>query len=392
MSPKTRKAPMAEDSRAWLERLVAFDTTSRNSNLALIEAVEGFLTGLGARCERVSSPDGAKANLHAVLGPDADGGVVLSGHTDVVPVDGQDWSSDPFAVIERDGRLFGRGTCDMKGFIACALAAAPGFASAPLKRPVHFAFSYDEEVGCLGAPDMIQAMAGQRPRPSAVIVGEPTMMQVVTGHKGLYSVRVEVHGKEAHSSLVHDGACAVTHAGRLMNFLYEESEALKAAAPADSPFDPPFGTLTVGRAGGGTAVNILARHAWFEALMRPAPWDDGPGLGARLKAKADQVEADMREAAPEARVTVEVMSDVPPLRPEAMGEAETLARALTGDNSPRVVAYGTEGGQFQEAGFSTVVCGPGSIEQAHQPDEFIAIDQLTACDAFLDKLRRRLSA
>ena len=385
-------APMAEDARAWLERLVAFDTTSRHSNLALIEDVEAFLTGLGARCERIASPDRAKANLHAVLGPDLDGGVVLSGHTDVVPVDGQDWSSDPFAVTERDGRLHGRGTCDMKGFIACALSAAPAFARADLKRPVHFAFSYDEEVGCLGAPDMIRAMAGQRPRPSAVIVGEPTMMRVVTGHKGLYSVRVEVHGKEAHSSLVNDGACALTHAGRLMNFLYAESERLKAAAPADSPFDPPHGTVTVGRGGGGTAINILARHAWFEALMRPAPWDDGPGLGERLKAKCAEVEAEMRETAPEARVTVQVMSDVPPLRPEAMGEAETLARALTGDNAPRVVAYGTEGGQFQEAGFSVVVCGPGSIEQAHQPDEFVAIEQLAACEAFLGRLRARLSA
>ena len=386
------KRPMADDSRAWLERLVGFDTTSRNSNLDLIEAVEAFLTGLGARCERIVSADGAKANLHAVLGPEVDGGVVLSGHSDVVPVDGQDWSSDPFTVTERDGKLFGRGTCDMKGFIACALAAAPAFATAPLKRPVHFAFSYDEEVGCLGAPDMIRAMAGRAPRPSAVIVGEPTLMQVVTGHKGLYSVRVEVHGKEAHSSLVNDGACAVTHAGRLMAFLHEQSEGLKAAAPADSPFNPPYGTLTVGRVGGGTAVNILARHAWFEALMRPAPWDDGPGLGARLKARAAEIEGEMRETAPEARITVAVMSNVPPLQPENMGEAETLARALTGDNSPRVVAYGTEGGQFQEAGFSTVVCGPGSIEQAHQADEFMAIEQLAACDALLVKLRERLCA
>lgn len=383
---------MADTARAWLERLVGFDTTSRNSNLELIEAVEAFLTGLGARCERITSPDGAKANLHAVLGPDVDGGVVLSGHTDVVPVDGQDWSSDPFKVTERDGRLFGRGTCDMKGFIACALAAAPGFAKAKLKRPVHFAFSYDEEIGCLGAPDMIKAMAGKSPRPSAVIVGEPTMMQVVTGHKGLYSVRVEVHGKEAHSSLVNDGACAMTHAGRLMNFIYEESQRLKAAAPADSPFNPPYGTLTVGQGGGGTAINILARHAWFEALMRPAPWDDGPGLGERLKARCSEVEAEMRQTAPEARITIEVLSNVPPLKPEEMGEAETLARALTGDNSPRVVAYGTEGGQFQEAGFSTVVCGPGSIEQAHQPDEFVAIEQLEACEAFLGKLRERLEA
>lgn len=382
----------ARASRDLLAELVAFDTTSRTSNLAFIDHVETYLSELGARCERTLSDDGAKANLHAVLGPEADGGVVLSGHSDVVPVDGQAWTSDPFTLTERDGRLYGRGSCDMKGFIACALAAAPGFAAAPLKRPVHFAFSYDEEVGCIGAPRMIKEMAGKRPRPSAVIVGEPTLMQVVTGHKGLYSVRVEVHGKEAHSSLVESGACATTAAVRLMNQLVSESEALKAAAPADSPFDPPYGTLTIGRFGGGTAVNILARHAWFEALMRPAPWDDGPGLGRRLMESAKALEAELQARAPEARVEVTVMSNVPPLRPESDGEAEQLARQLTGDNSPRVVAYGTEGGQFQEAGFSTVVCGPGSIEQAHQPDEFVAIEQLDACDAFLAKLRERLCA
>ncbi|CAN0011578.1 unnamed protein product, partial [Chrysoparadoxa australica] len=198
----------------WLAELVSFDTTSRNSNLALIDRVETYLAGLGAVCHRIASPDGKKANLHAVLGPDVDGGVVLSGHTDVVPVDGQDWSSDPFTLTERDSKLYARGSCDMKGFIACALAQAPSFAKAGLKRPVHFALSYDEEIGCLGAPDMIAQMAGHTPRPSCVIVGEPTEMAVVTGHKGLFSVRVEVFGKEAHSSLVEDGACAATNAVR----------------------------------------------------------------------------------------------------------------------------------------------------------------------------------
>ena len=381
----------ARTSRDWLAELVSFDTVSRTSNLALIERVEDWLTDLGASCRRTASDDGSRANLHAVLGPAVDGGVVLSGHTDVVPVEGQAWSSDPFVLTERDGRLYGRGSCDMKGFIACALAAAPDFAAAPLKRPVHFAFSYDEEVGCHGAPRMIRAMAAGEPRPSCVIVGEPTLMSVVTGHKGLYSVRVEITGKEAHSSLVDHGACATTAAVRLMHRLVEAADALRAAAPADSPFDPPYGTLTVGRMGGGTAVNILARHAWFEALMRPAPWDDGPGLGRALADAARALEAEMRGTAPDAEVRVEVMSDVPPLRPEADGEAERLARALTGDNCRRVVAYGTEGGQFQDAGFSTVVCGPGSIEQAHQPDEFVALSQIDACDGFMARLRERLS-
>ena len=380
------------DPRALLERLVAFDTTSRNSNLALIDWVEAYLTDLGARCERIASADGRKANLHAALGPDVDGGVVLSGHTDVVPVDGQDWSSEPFTLSERDGRLYGRGACDMKGFIACALAAAPGFAAAALTRPIHFALSYDEEIGCLGAPAMIARLAAGRAKPSCVIIGEPTEMRVVTGHKGLFSVRVDVHGREAHSSLVEDGACAVTHAGVLMGWLADQAEALKSAAPADSAFDPPYGTLTIGRMGGGTAMNILAKHAWFEALMRPAPWDDGPGLGRRLVERAAALQAKMRETAPEARIEVATLSDVPPLKPETDGEAEALARALTGDNARRVVAYGAEGGQFQEHGFSTVICGPGSIAQAHQPDEFIETRQLDACMAVLKKLETRLSA
>lgn len=384
MSPST-------DAIGLLERLIAFDTTSRNSNLALIGWVEDYLTAHGARCERVMNADGTKSNLHAFIGPELDGGVVLSGHTDVVPVDGQNWSTDPFALTEKNGRLYGRGTCDMKGFVACALAALPGLAAAPLKRPVHFAFSYDEEVGCQGAPSMIRAIAAGHPRPSSVLVGEPTGMKVVTGHKGLYSVRVEITGHEAHSSLVNSGACAVTNAVILMDFLRREAEALKMAAPEDSPFDPPFGTLTIGRMGGGSAMNILAKNAWFEALMRPAPWDDGPGVGRRLRELASQVEADMRKTAPNASIRIMEVSNVPPLRPELDGEAEQIARALTGDNAPRVVSYGTEGGQFQDGGMSAVICGPGHIDQAHQPDEFVEISQLDACMGFLKKLEQRLS-
>jgi acetylornithine deacetylase len=217
-------------------------------------------------------------------------------------------------------------------------------------------------------------------------------MKVVTGHKGLYSVRVEITGREAHSSLVDSGACAVTHAVILMEFLRREAQALRGAAPADSPFDPPFGTLTIGRMGGGSAMNILAKDAWFEALMRPAPWDDGAGVGRRLRELAAEVEVLMRKTAPEARVEVIEVSNVPPLRPEADGEAEQIARALTGDNAPRVVSYGTEGGQFQDGGFSSVICGPGHIDQAHQADEFVDIDQLEACMVFLKKLEQRLSA
>ena len=237
---------------------------------------------------------------------------------------------------------------------------------------------------------MIRQMAGHAPRPSCVIVGEPTEMAVVTGHKGLFSVRVEVTGKEAHSSLVEDGACAVTYAVRLMNWMVEQSDALKAAAPADSPFNPPYGTLTIGQMHGGTALNILALEAEFASLMRPAPWDDVKAIEKGLRERAAAIEAKMREGAPEARIEIKVRSDVPAFAPEVDGAAERLARQLTGDNSTRVVSYGTEAGQFQAAGLSVVVCGPGSITQAHQPDEFVAIDQLDQCCVFMEKLVRVL--
>ncbi|MHA6287619.1 acetylornithine deacetylase [Maricaulis sp. CAU 1757] len=377
---------------AHLRDLVAFDTTSRHSNLALIEHVETQLSSLGARCERIPSADGTKANLHAVFGPAVDGGVILSGHTDVVPVDGQPWTSDPWVLTDKgDGRLYGRGTCDMKGFAAAILALAPRMAQADLERPIHIALSHDEEVGCLGAPALIERIMDGPVKPALVIVGEPTDMKVVTAHKGLFSVVVTLRGREAHSSLVHDGACAVTHAVPLMQYLVDAAARMRAAAPDDSPFDPPFGTLTVGQMSGGTALNILALDAEFGALVRPAPWDDMAALEAGLGERAAAVEAEMRRFAPEASVTVRVRSSVPPLAPEADGAAERLARQLTGDNASRVVSYGTEAGQFQAAGLSVVVCGPGSISQAHQPDEFLAVDQLDACCGFLGRLVERLS-
>ena len=371
---------------AELRDLVAFDTTSRNSNLPLIDHVEAKLTALGARCERIPNPEGTKANLHAVIGPEVDGGVVLSGHTDVVPVDGQPWSSDPWTLTEKDGLLYGRGTCDMKGFSACILALAPVFAMAELKRPVHIALSFDEEVGCLGAPAMIDRIMEGDYKPSVVVVGEPTDMKVVTAHKGLFSMTVHVHGKEAHSSLVKDGACAVTHAVPLMQYLVDQATELEAAAPASSPFNPPYGTLTIGQMEGGTALNILALDAQFGTLMRPAPWDRPQEIEAGLRERAAAIEAKMRESAPDAKIDVVVRSNVPAFAPEVDGAAERLARQLTGDNSTRVVSYGTEAGQFQQAGLSVVVCGPGSIEQAHQPDEFVAISQLEECCVFLEKL------
>lgn len=376
-----------------LRELIAFDTTSRRSNLELIAHVEAKLAALGPVCERIPNADGTKSNLHARFGPAVDGGVVLSGHTDVVPVDGQPWTSDPWVLTDKgDGRLYGRGTCDMKGFSACILALAPQLAKADLKKPVHIALSYDEEVGCLGAPAMIRQIMAGPVKPAIVIVGEPTDMKVVTAHKGLFSMTVKIRGREAHSSLVKDGACAVTHAVPLMQYLVDEAARLEAAAPADSPFDPPYGTLTIGEVKGGTALNILALDCEFGTLMRPAPWDKPREIEAGLRAKAAEIEAQMRKSAPEARIDIAIRSNVPAFAPEQDGAAERLARQLTGDNSTRVVSYGTEAGQFQAAGLSVVVCGPGSISQAHQPDEFVAVNQLEECCVFLERLVRFMEA
>lgn len=384
---------LAHDARATLADLVGFDTTSRGSNLALIAYAEAKLQAAGARTTRVLNREGTKANLMASIGPDAPGGVILSGHTDVVPVDGQAWSSDPWTLTERDGRLYGRGTCDMKGFLALALSAAEGFAAADLARPIHYALSYDEEIGCLGAPAMIARMASDLPPVDAAIIGEPTEMKVISAHKGLSGFDVELIGHEAHSSLVgQEGACAVTHMVPLMRVMLEIAEELRAAAPADSPFDPPYGTLTIGKVYGGTAENILAGRAGFVSLMRPAPWDDADAVEARLRAKAAEVEAVMRRTAPTAAVRVTRLSNVPALAVEDDGAAERLARALTGDNERRTASYGTEGGQFQRGGFSAVICGPGSIAQAHQPDEYIALEQLSQGAAFLSRLGTRLAS
>lgn len=376
---------------AELRDLIAFDTTSRETNLPLIDHVEAKLLALGAVCERIPNEDGTKANLHARFGPAVDGGVVLSGHTDVVPVDGQPWTSDPWVLTDKgDGRLYGRGTCDMKGFSACILALAPMIASAALKKPIHIALSFDEEVGCLGAPALIDRIMAGPVKPSMVVVGEPTDMKVVTAHKGLFSMVVTVRGREAHSSLVKDGACAITHAVPLMQYLIDEAARMEAAAPDDSPFSPAHGTLTIGEIKGGTALNILALDCEFGTLMRPCPWDDPHAIAAGLRERAAEIEAEMRKSAPEASIKVRVRSDVPAFAPETEGAAERLARQLTGDNSTRVVSYGTEAGQFQAAGLSVVVCGPGSISQAHQPDEFVAIDQLDQCCVFLEKMVRVL--
>jgi acetylornithine deacetylase len=382
---------LAQRSIDILARLVAFDTTSRGSNLALIEYVEAELAGLGVIGRRVTNADGTKANLFATIGPQAEGGIVLSGHTDVVPVDGQAWSSDPFTLTPRGGRLYGRGTCDMKGFLALALAAAPELAKAPLGRPAHLAFSYDEEVGCLGAPSMIEAIARELPRPRAVIVGEPTNMEAVRGHKGIAVYTVTVTGHEAHSSLTHLGVSAVMAAVKLMALLSDLSERLERDADPASPFRPKGASLTIGLVQGGTAVNILARECRFTFDLRCPPGLDPEALLKDFHAAARAMDAELKVRAPEAGVRVDRRSATPAFAPEADGQAEALARLLAGDNGPgRVVSYAAEAGQFQEAGFSTVICGPGSIDQAHQPDEYVELSQMQRGAQFMGRLIEQL--
>lgn len=388
-----RTEKLTARARSVLADLVAFDTTSRNSNLALIDYAEALLKDAGARTMRIPDATGEKANLWGVIGPeDAPGGVVLSGHTDVVPVDGQDWHTDPWTLTEADGKLFGRGTCDMKGFVALALAAAEDYAKMDLAKPVHLALSHDEEVGCLGAPAMIDVIvARSRAAIDAVIVGEPSRMKVITGHKGLMPLSVTLEGFEAHSSLINDGACAVSHGVALMQHVLGLGDEMAANAPEDSPFDPPAGTVTIGMMSGGSAPNILAAEAQFQSLIRPAPWDDPAGIERSIREKAAAIEGEMRKTAPNAKVTVTFSANVPPLAPEIDGKAEQLARSLTGDNAQHLASYGAEAGQFQRAGLSTIICGPGDIAQAHQPNEFISLEQFQMGAQFLCRLGGRMA-
>lgn len=373
-----------------LAKLIAFDTTSRNSNLALIEWVEAFLQQRGIASHRVANADGTKANLYARIGPDVAGGVVLSGHTDVVPVDDQPWTSDPWVLSERDGKLYGRGTADMKSFAALALAHVDEMLAAPLQRPVILALSYDEEIGCLGAPSMIAQLAALAQKPAAVIVGEPTSMKVVSAHKGVRSFIVEVTGREAHSSLPDTGVSAVMEALKLMQFVADIAQ--QSRHVVHPHFSPPGPTLTIGRVEGGTASNILARRCMFVWDLRCPEQGQSDAIEARFREAAAKLDAEIKTRAPEGGVTVTRRSNTPNLAFALDSAAETLARALTGDNETRAAAYAAEAGLFQRAGLPTVICGPGSIEQAHQPDEWIELSQIEQGAAFMRRLVAHLSA
>jgi acetylornithine deacetylase len=385
---------MTDTARAveMLRTLVAFDTVSRKSNLALIEHVRGLLSAHGIDSRLVYNESKTKANLLASVGPAVPGGVVLSGHTDVVPVEDQDWHSDPFQVVERDGKLYGRGTADMKAFVAIALAALPDMARAPLKRPIHFAFSYDEEVGCVGVPSLIKLLNAELPKPSAVVVGEPTEMKVVTAHKGVTGVRTVVTGHEAHSSLPHRGVSAVMIAAELIEYLRAMSLEAAAKGPHNPLFEPAHTTITVNRIEGGTAPNIMAGRCAFQWDVRALPEDDPAAYIRRFAEHCREVVLPrMRAVAPECNIEIVPRAATPALHPDKDSEAERLCRLLTGDNATRHVSFAAEAGQFQQSGLATVICGPGSIAQAHQPNEFIAVSQVAAGVKFVDDLIRHLS-
>lgn len=371
----------------WLDRLVAFDTTSRLSNLELIDDVQGYLDGLGIPTRLTRNEEGTKANLWATIGPEDRGGVVLSGHTDVVPVDGQDWSRDPFKMHEADGKLYARGTSDMKGFCAIALALAPEMKRRNLKTPIHFAFSYDEEVGCLGVRGLIKDVVENLPLPRAVVVGEPTSMKIIGGNKGGRSFRTTVRGVPGHSSEPHRGANSIMAAARIISFIEDLQAELADNADPDCPFDPPYTTFDLGVIEGGTANNIIPEFTHFNWGYRGLPNEVPDALENRVRAFiTETIEPKLKAIAGHAGVKTELRNVTPPLMPNTESAAEQLIRHLTGLNESGTVAFGTEAGLFQQAGIPGVIFGPGSIQQAHQPDEFIEISQMAECVTFIGKL------
>jgi acetylornithine deacetylase len=374
-----------------LQKLLARDTTSRESNLALIEDIRDYLAGWGIDAELFHSEDGRKANLYAVLGPAGGGGVMLSGHTDVVPVDGQPWSVPPFDMTYRDGRYYGRGAADMKGFIACVLASVPAFLEQPLRMPLHLAFSYDEEVGCLGVRSLVEHLRASKEKPALCIVGEPTEMRPVYGHKGKIALRCEVHGHACHSAYAPLGVNAIEYAARLIGKLGETREALTQTT--DARFDPPFSTLQVGTIRGGSALNIVPQECQFDFEIRYLPEVDAAAVVDDVQRYARQtLEPAMQRVSPTGAIRFVPLSHYPGLLTDAQSEFAGWLAQWCGSDEYGTVAFGTEGGLFDEAGIATLICGPGSMDQGHKPDEFVAEEQLHKCMAMLDNLRQWMSA
>ena len=390
MSEMSETSEMSS-SREVLERLIGFATVSRDSNLELIAFIRDYLTELGVESELFFNPERTKANLFATIGPRDRGGIVLSGHTDVVPVDGQSWTVEPFRLTETDGRLYGRGTADMKGFIASVLAAVPLFLKRTLTLPVHLAFSYDEEVGCLGVRPML-AELGKRPhRPRLCLIGEPTELKPVLGHKGKLAMRCQVKGAACHSAYAPYGVNAIEYAAHMISRLGQIGAQLAKPEHHDKRFDPPFSTVQTGVIKGGRALNIVPAECEFDFEVRALPGFNAHEVVDKLQTYAEaELLPKMRSVQPDTGIHLQPLSSYPGLATSPDSEAARLLALLSGSTEFGTVAFGTEGGLFDQAGIPTVVCGPGSMDQGHKPDEFITLEQLTSCDAMLARLAEYL--
>jgi acetylornithine deacetylase len=374
-----------------LARLVSFDTTSRNSNLALTAFVRDYLDAHGIPYRISTDASGEKANIHAIIGPHGPGGVALSGHVDTVPVDGQAWSADPFVLRRSDGRLHARGSTDMKGFVAACLAAVPDIKARNLARPLHLFISYDEEVGCHGAQRLLQDLDESGLKPAMCVVGEPTGMQPVLAHKGKLNLRVRVRGLTGHSSEPGKGVNAIQAAGEALAYVAAEARRLAREGPFEDGFDPPHTTIHVGTIQGGTILNIIPERCEFFMEWRAIPGDDATRHVERMRQfVADTIEPAMHAVRADTGFEFEVVTAMPGLSLDAGHTLTGLVKQITGSNSTGKVSYGTEGGYYQGAGIATIICGPGHIAQAHQPDEWIAQDQLDACDTFIRRLVDRV--
>ncbi|MEM7292205.1 MAG: acetylornithine deacetylase [Pseudomonadota bacterium] len=384
---------MPESARSLLHKLVAYDTTSRNSNLELIDFVQNYLSEFNVESQLVHDATGEKANLYATIGPMDKPGVMLSGHTDVVPVDGQDWSTNPFELVEADAKLYARGSADMKGFIACVLAAVPTMASANLHTPVHLAFSYDEEIGCIGVRTLIDMLEHHTLKPAMAIIGEPTSMQVVIGHKGKCAYEVTVTGANAHSAYTTEGVNAVIYAARLIQFVHDLQQRIVSDGPHDDDYRVPYSTLHIGTMNGGTAANIVPSNCRFDLEIRHLPQQDPAALVQEIEQfAATQLLPEMRTVYPEADIAIVQRNQYPGLFTAPEAEVVEFVKGLLGDRTHGKVSFGTEGGLFSaRLGIPAVVCGPGSILQAHRADEYVSIDQLAQCDRLLTRLIAALS-
>ena len=380
----------AEESVAILSELIAHPTVSRDSNLTLIEWIQRYLDRHGVKAELIYDTERRKANLWASIGPHVDGGIVLSGHTDVVPVDGQDWLSDPFRAEQRESRIFGRGASDMKGFIACVLAQVPSWAELPLRRPVHLAFSYDEEVGCLGVRGLIEHIRASGYRPSGCLIGEPTEMGVAVAHKGCLCIQGRVQGRAAHASLAPHGVNAIDYAVRLISYMQELASREIRQGQRQTGFDVPYSTLATTTIQGGAAPNIIPDHCDFSVDYRYLPGFDPLMLLSEIKERGAQLSAEMQAVAPESGIELDHEVWALPFAASGNDAWTVLVQQLLRTNKTRNVTFGTEAAYFQSIDIPTLVCGPGSIEQAHQPNECVAVEQLKSCGEFLNNLARNL--